>query len=133
MYLIEQAERDRDFLSVCEKIKRSSGGYVSIASVATEAIHHPAQSFYLSIGETGRLLRKHIYQLPASSARRELWIELVRRYRELHRQFPDESIDAIARRIEIQPAPRFYITPQYATRLYYELLSKKPQKKHKKA
>jgi hypothetical protein len=129
MYLIEQAERDRDFLSVCEKIKRSAGGYISVASVAAVAIHHPAQSFYLSVGEIGRLLRKHIYRLPASSAKRELWIELVRRYRELHRQFPGESVDAIARRIETQPAPRFYITPKYATRLYYKLLSKKTRNK----
>jgi hypothetical protein len=122
MYLIEQAGRDKDFFSVCEKIKNSAKGYRNIARIATEASLQPAHSFYLSVGEIGRLLRKHIRQLPVSAAKRDLWLELARRYHELRKQFPNESVDAIARRIEMQPAPRFYMTPKYATRLYYKLL-----------
>jgi hypothetical protein len=130
VYLIEQEERDKDFLSVCERIKRSAGRrYVSIASVAKEAIIQPAQSFYLSVGEIGRLLRKNIHQLPVSRAKQDLWIELARRYQELRRQYPGESIDAIARRIEVQSAPRFYMTPKYAVRLYYKLLSERRREK----
>lgn len=130
MYLVEQEERDRDFLSACEKVKRSAGRrYVSIASVAKEAILQPARSFYLSAGETGRLLRKNIHQLPVSRAKQDLWIELARRYHDLQRQYPNESIDAIARRIEVQGAPRFYMTPKYAVRLYYKLLSKRRRDK----
>ena len=123
MYLIEQTGRDKDFFSVCEKIKNSANGYRSAARIASEASLQPAQSFYLSVGEIGRLLRKHVRQLPVSAAKQELWLELARRYHKLRKRFPNESVDAIARRIERQSAPRFYMTPKYAARLYYKLLS----------
>jgi hypothetical protein len=132
MHLIEQSERNKDFFSVCEKIKQSANKYLSIAEIAAEAIHHPAQSFYLSIGETGRLLRKPVRRIPAGSAKQSLWLELAHRYRELHHQYPTESIEAIARRIELQPAPRFYMSPKYATRLYYQLLADRRMKNKKK-
>lgn len=125
MKLFYQEDRNEDFFAVCESLRKKSHIY-SIKEIAIAAIRKEAQSFYLSPNEYGRIIREGCFRKATRCIlKNELYHEIQERYRYLNKQYPHLNVPAIAKMIELQRAPRFYISEARAISLYYELLSKK--------
>ncbi|GHV51423.1 hypothetical protein FACS1894181_13240 [Bacteroidia bacterium] len=121
--LFFREERDIDFLSACEEVRRESG-YLPPYKIASKAVMKPAMSFYLHPREYLLIICGNGRKLPRKGVKRELHLEILSRYGKLKKLFHDKNL--IARMIAGQTAPRFYISEARAVSLYYELL------KHKK-
>lgn len=124
MELYYQQERNADFLGVCERIRKETKGYISVACIARKAVYCEAELFYLPAREIARIIRFKSKIEVSSSAKIELYKEIERRSKEINEN-GKVSCETIARIIEIQKAPRFYITEARAVSLYYELLKNK--------
>ena len=123
MELYYQQERNADFFNVCERIRKETDGYISVACIARKAVYCKAELFYLPAREIARIIRfKSKFEI-SSSAKVELYREIETRARVMN-EGGNMSCETIARIIEIQSAPRFYITEARAISLYYELLKK---------
>lgn len=134
-YLYFQKERDRDFLRVCEGIRREhnrEGKYISVSDIALKALHSEADSFYITKRECVKIIHEYKKGLSTgrrSAAKRELALEILRRYRRMSEESPEWSVPQISEEIVSQRAPRFYISEARAKCLYYELLSKRDGKR----
>ena len=123
MKLIEEDNRNRDFYRACEEIIRHNKPQsVNVRETVRKALLSPAGSFYLSDGEIARILRSRMWEMPLNPVKLEMYKELCSRYRQLKALHPGQKIGQIARLIETQPAPRFYMSDAYAVRLYYHLV-----------
>lgn len=129
MILFFQDERDKDFYAACEKI-RGQKCYLSTTEIAKRAVHAEAQSFYLSNRGCAKIInrikRGNIHT--RSSAKRMLYEEIRRRYLLIISEHPHLTSAEIARRINAEKAPRFYITESRAVDLYYLLIKSNPRK-----
>jgi hypothetical protein len=125
MELYYQQERNNDFFSVCERIRKETKGYVSVEKIAIQAVYNKAELFYLPAREIAKIIRgKKFDQNTKSPAKAELYKELKRRYELLNPQGKTDCA-VVSRMIEIQSAPRFYISESRAVNLYYQLLKSK--------
>jgi len=130
MRLFYQQERNSDFFNACEKIRREHGkDYISVADIAKKAILTEAESFYLLDKEVSKIIYRFVGKITfgntQSEAKKAQYKEIMRRYYELHYQYPEYNIPKIAAIIASQKAPRFYITETRAMLLYYKLLGDK--------
>ena len=124
MELYYQQERNADFFRVCELIRKENKDYVSTSDIAKKAVYKNAEMFYLPANEIADIINRWKRGLEftvKSTAKQELYKEIIKRHKEID---TDGKMDCvmIAKMIEIQPAPRFYITEARAVSLYYELL-----------
>jgi histone H3/H4 len=124
MELYYQQERNTDFLGVCERIRKETKGYISVACIARKAVYCEAELFYLPAREIARIIRFKSKMEVSSPAKVELYREIEKRAKSINEN-GKVSCETIARIIEIQSAPRFYITEARAVSLYYELLKTK--------
>lgn len=127
MSLFFKQERDKDFLDACENI-RQSNKELSASKIAIKAIYTETFSFYLTIRGYAKIINKlrssNQMIMTSRHSRNELYMEMYKRMI----QIPDyEKLSSceIARRIDEQPAPRFYISEERAITIYYKLLNKK--------
>jgi len=130
MRLFYQQERNSDFFNACEKVRKQYGkDYISATEIAKKAIHTEAESFYLLDKEISKIIYRFVgkinYGNTKSEAKKAQYKEIMRRYYELHYQYPQYNIPKIAKIIAGQKAPRFYITETRAALLYYKLLGDK--------
>jgi histone H3/H4 len=123
MELYYQQERNADFFNVCERIRKEEKGYISVACIARRAVYSKAELFYLPAREIARIIRFKSKVKVSSSAKAELYREIEARAGKMN-EGGHMNCETIARIIEIQLAPRFYITEARAVSLYYELLKK---------
>jgi len=128
MELSYRKERDEDFLSICESIRKEYGKvYISMEDIAKKAVYQEAKSFYLNekvyaiIIQNVRIGRLEYVRF---NYKRELYMEIYNRYIKLKRENPSLTIMNCARIISDQKAPRFYISEGRAANLYYELIKK---------
>jgi hypothetical protein len=131
MTICYKKERDENFYQVCEQIRSSHKGYISCAEIAAEAINHPARSFFLDFNSIACIIfRMRIGHFSSGRKfwRRRLYIDIWLRYIWLRKQTLDAgqrlSVIDIATIISEQPVPRFYLSPTYATTIYYQQLNK---------
>lgn len=129
MELVHKKERDIDFFNVCESIRKHYGKqYVSVTDIAHRAIGMPAQSFYMAPKEYCRIIRKmQSGKVPdgLSPAKKSLYHDIYRIYLHESAACSHENKMSIARKIAEMNAPRFYLSPKRAAKLYYELLKTK--------
>ena len=118
--LFYREERDADFFYVCESV-RAKKKHLSVAEIARLAVLMPAKSFYLHPREYSNIIRSGGIKLPENEIKRELHIEIFKRYKAL----APESISLSAKIISSQSAPRFYISESRASALYYTLLKRR--------
>lgn len=123
MDLYFKQDRDRDFFSICEALRKETEGYVSISRIAREAVRREAPSFYLSEREYVRIYRKaRLMPECKSKIKNEMYREIRNRFLKAKKENPTLNHFRIARIIAEQKAPRFYISGGRAVQLYYELL-----------
>jgi len=118
-------EKYQDFMAACESVRRENGSYMSVFDMVSVAIQRPAKSFYLNPRVYSKIIWNDGQYLPKEAAKRELHLEILRRAREVRAVTPSLKIHEIAKIIEEQSAPRFYMSLRGATNLYYSLLRKK--------
>lgn len=116
-------ERDRDFLNVCERIRKQNKG-LSASQIARIAVYQQAESFHLTTRELAKIVNKvrkgHNDTRFESAA--SLYKEIESHLGKL--RFKGASCYQAARMIDTLPAPRFYISESRAISLYYECLKK---------
>ncbi len=124
--LFYKDDKNRDFLLACEAVRVESGYHMSVADIVSLAILRPAKSFYLHPREYSKIIKGSGRCLPDNYLKRALHLEILRRHDEIKLRFPTLKTHEIAKIIENQQAPRFYISEKRAANLYYDLLKKKP-------
>lgn len=97
-----------------------------VADMVAIAIRRPARSFYLHPREYSKIIKKGRCHLPNNRIKRDLHLEILHRHDEIKAHSPHLKTHEIARIIEDQEAPRFYISEKRAVNLYYDLLKKRP-------
>lgn len=123
--LFYKEEKYHDFMSACELVRRESSCYVSVLDTVFAAINRPARSFYLHPQEYSKIIKNGGRHLPKDRVKRELHLEILRRYMEIKTNSPLLKTHEIAKIIELQSAPRLYMSLRGATNLYYSLLKKR--------
>ena len=116
-------ERDKDFFDVCEAIRKETKDYQSVEDIAVKAILRPANSIFITQKHIACIIQEmrcgtHSFKGVTKLQNQELF----NRYWELKKQNPTFSPNKIAKIIEEQKAPRFYISQKTAKSLYYKLL-----------
>ena len=127
-------ERDIDFFENCllveeqlkEQVKqlpKNRRGYmVSPREIFTAAIHRPAKSFYLADAyQIIKIYKKSLClsELP-DTPRRTLYVDIRKEFVRLSQLYPGYSLLEIAEIIQDLPAPRFYISDNWAQILFYK-------------
>ncbi len=135
MSLFFKDERDKDFLDACERIRQSNKD-LSASEIAIKAIYTETCSFYLTMrGYANIIIKLRCSDQSLKStrhSRNDMFVEIHKRMI----QIPDYeklSSNEIARRIDEQPAPRFYISEERAITIYYKLLNKKKDERNARA
>lgn len=123
MSLFFQEERDKDFLKACEKIRKDDK-FLSATDIAKRAANSPAPSFYLTIKGYSNIINfiKKDKCCTTVKAKQELYIEIRKRLEDIPNWRSVSSYE-LARMIDEQSAPRFYISESRAVKLYYNLLN----------
>lgn len=123
MSLFFQEERDKDFLKACEKIRKEDK-FLSATDIAKRAANSPAPSFYLTIKGYSNIINfiKKDKCCTTVKAKQELYIEIRNRLEDIPNWRSVSSYE-LARMIDEQSAPRFYISESRAVKLYYNLLN----------
>jgi hypothetical protein len=130
MHLIFRLERDKDFLKVCEGIrKKHHPDYISVENIAKMAVMEEAQSFYLDITVIENVvyyfLKHKTHSIRHGKVKHDLYCEIYKRYLSYREQTGKANVAEFARMLQEQTAPRFYLSRRYAMNLYYNLLKKK--------
>lgn len=123
--LFYKDDKHRDFMSACESVRVESSSYVSVLEIVSAAIQSPAKSFYLHPREYSKIIKNGGRCLPKERIKRELHSEILRRHAEIRAVNPSLKTHDIAKIIESQGAPKFYMSLRGAINLYYSLLKKK--------
>lgn len=89
------------------------------------AIKSPAKSFYLHPREYSKIIKNGGLHLPKERIKRELHSEILRRHADIRSANPSLKVHEVAKIIESQSAPKFYMSTRGAINLYYKLLKKK--------
>lgn len=123
MSLFFQEERDKDFLKACEKIRKENK-FLSATDIAKRAVNSPAPSFYLTIKGYSNIINfiKKDKCDTTVKAKRELYMEIRKRLEDIP-NWRNVSSYELARMIDSQSAPRFYVSESRAVKLYYNLLN----------
>jgi hypothetical protein len=121
MGLFFQDERDHDFFKACERVRRTYREFNS-SDIAKIAIYTQAESFYLTYKGYKNIILKirHNERFP-DSTKASLYDEIKKRMSEI-KGVDEMSAGKIARILDEQPAPRFYISESRAVSIYYNQL-----------
>ena len=118
-------ERDRDFFDVCEKVRKENNR-LSVSEIAKIAVFHPASSFYLTTKELAKIINNIRKGIRKSTFRSEglMYDQIEFMMREIpgHENLPAREV---ARKIDAENVPRFYLSESRATSIYYECLNKR--------
>lgn len=125
MELFYRQERDKNFFQVCEKIRKNSKAYVSVAEIAKKAVLEEADEYYITLKQMIVILtcmrcEKNIDTL--SEHKRALYKDIFSRYWVLKKKNPTMRTFEIAKMIHNEKAPRFYFSDSRAKSLYYKLI-----------
>lgn len=141
--LCYKEERDIDFFENCllvekelfEKVsqlpKNRRGYMVSPREIFTAAIHRPAKSFYLADAyQIIKIYKKSqcLSELP-DTPRAALYADIRNEFARLSQLHPNFTLLQIAEIIQDLPAPRFYISDNWAQMLFYSNQKKQYGKK----
>lgn len=126
--LYMKQEKNREFFEVCEKIRSDNKKYISTQEIAAMAEQKECSSFFMSECHIKRLIWEINTDRHSHSKFdhiKEKHGEIYNRYKQLLSEHGDKPLSWYARQIGKQSAPRFYLDKQYATILYYKLMTHK--------
>lgn len=115
-------ERDSDFFQVCEKV-RSENKTLSVSEVAKIAVYLPAPSLYLTTRELAKIVNR-IRKGEKCSTYKSAGM-MYDQIEKMMIEIPgNEKLSAyeIARIIDAEPVPRFYMSEARARTIYYDCL-----------
>lgn len=118
-------ERDSDFLEACEKV-RSENKTLSVSEIAKIAVHLPATSLYLTTRELAKIVNR-IRKGEKCSTYKSAGM-MYDQIEKMMKEIPEnENLSAyeIARIIDAEPVPRFYMSEARARMIYYDCLKNK--------
>ena len=78
-------------------------------------------SAILSGNEDWDLLRKHRSLFRMRANKREMFLEIARRVKELQQEFPDKTIYDLTAIVVNQPAPKFYLSARTVGEFIYRI------------
>jgi hypothetical protein len=120
-------ERDEDLLRVCDAIRKSRPGYLSVAALAAEAVQHTACSFHLSERRYAEIIKKS-GRPPVSPLKAAMHDDIRSAFQKLRESSPAIPERQLIQRMSTQEAPRFYLSQSSVMRIIYTSLKKsKPQ------
>lgn len=125
--LFYKDERNRDFYRACESVRAENNSRLHVIDIVAQAILKPASSFFLHPKEYANIIRDNGQSLPKNSIKRELHLEILKRYQALKEIVPNSRPHEAAKIISEQSAPRFYLSHRRAVDLYYILLKSNPE------
>lgn len=115
------ADRDRDFLRVCNRLRAEKGLY-RLRDIASMARHEAAESFYVTTKHYVSIILAMRRGLPTPKhSSGLLYRDVFERYKKIRSEHPDWSVTKIAEKIDELPAPRFYLSEAQATKILYRL------------
>lgn len=131
--LCYKEDRDKDFFDTCLQVEKelqnrvnqlppNKRGYiVSPREIFTSAILRPAKSYYLADAYQITKIYKKTLQLSCipDTPRGALYSDIRNEFSRLKLLYPDFSLMQIAEIIQDLPAPRFYISENWAQILFY--------------
>lgn len=125
MELYFKEDRDKDFLEVCERIRKQNDEYVSVSDIALQAISQPAKSFYLSDQRYSRIIKQKGNRKTKNLIKIDMHRDIYEKFNSLSAEYANLNVREILKLLSESPAPRFYLSHSRATELYYELLKQK--------
>jgi len=129
MKLEFKSDRDKDFFSVYETVRKESNSYRSVKEISKIAVHREAESYYLTrkqIIQIIQTLRCHP-DFENKKCNIDRCKDIFKRYWHYRKLYPTMSIAKIADIIDSEKAPRFYISEKYAYNLIYTLIKNRPR------
>jgi len=125
--LFLKKEKNEEFFHICEKIRSEAKEYISTRDIAVRAEATECSSFFTSVAYIKWLiLQMNTDRYVPSSIPHiaEKHNEIYNRYKTSLSENNGKSISWHAKEIFKQGAPRFYLSEDYATILYYKLMNK---------
>jgi len=128
MKLEFKPDRDKDFLAVCDRIRNENKPYISVADIAAKAIHVEAESYYLTTKQIITIIQTMRFNRNFKIRRKaNLYGDIFTRYLDIKKKHPNYSVSKIAKMIDAEKAPRFYLTANSAKKLLYNLIKNRPR------
>lgn len=130
MHLDFKKERDEDFINAYNDVVKSHGKqapYILKDKLIEETILHPAKRFYVSHEQASRIIMKMIAGKKTgirNTIKAEMYQTILSKIRELQRN-SRKSVSSLLSEVIDSPAPRFYISKESASILYYTLIKRK--------
>lgn len=128
MHLDFKNERDNDFLQAYKKIIVRHGKnapYIKKETLILETINHPAKRFYVSYEQAQRIITRLWKGQKVNfknKLKQKMYTDILNRIKE--QQNTGTPLNELIAKTIYAPAPRFYITQESASILYYQLIKK---------
>lgn len=130
MYLEFKEERDEDFMNVYAEVVHGYGKkapYIKKEALLAEAILSRAKRFYVSPEQAQRIVSRLLRGKTVvfkNDLKKEMYLTILERVKLLSQKEPDVPLSRIISDVIYMPAPRFYITVESASILFYQLLKR---------
>ncbi len=121
-------DRDRELLSVFDRMLQDAPVGKPVVDVMAEAGRQPASRFYIGELRAIRVLRYRRRRgefMPMSASRRRLYTDLHKRVEALQESHPGMALDDAIVEAVNSPAPEFYMEPESLRVTLYGLLRRR--------
>lgn len=121
-------DRDKDFFAVCEQVRKEHGSYISVKDIACKAVKREADGYYLTTKQIINIIHyKRCNPDKKTRWKQGLYTDIFQRYWSIKKENPGLTVSKIAKIIDEEKAPRFYMTEKSATNLLYYLIKNRPR------
>ena len=119
--------RNKDVMRAYRHLLAKSKGPVNLLELAGQLVNMPAERFWVSEQRAAivvsELMRGRPLPLYTRPTKREMYLEILRRYKELRKTNPNASIIDLTTMIVYSPAPKFYMAPRFAMEIIYKVVN----------
>lgn len=128
MKLEFKPDRDIDFLAACERIRKENKPYISVVDIAAKVIHVEAESYYLTTKQIITIIQTMRFNPNfRTKCKMNLYGDIFARYWDIKKKHPTYTVSRIAKLIDAEKAPQFYLTANSAKKLLYYLIKNRPR------
>ena len=124
-------ERNNDLRRAFRELAKTASKII-VPSIFKELVNMPSARFWVSEERAAIVVARIELGKPLTRMRatkREMFMEIYRRYKELRKNNPNASLNSLVEIVVHQPAPKFYLAPGYAMKVFYNMrrCSKQPK------
>ena len=124
-------ERNNDLRRAFRELAKTASKII-VPSIFKELVNMPSARFWVSEERAAIVVARIELCKPLTRMRatkREMFMEIYRRYKELRKSNPNASLNSLVEIVVHQPAPKFYLAPGYAMKVFYNMrrCSKQPK------